>query len=94
VSVRRYLPGTASPGTVVPFSCPSLWFTSVQDLVVEVGVHLHISVLDHKDTDFAWLDISMVVRSTYAVLPTVRILRKSIRDYQTTRAAADDHIIV
>jgi hypothetical protein len=34
------------------------------------------------------------VRSTHAVLPTVRILRKSIRDYQTTRAAADDYIIV
>ena len=55
MSVRKYLPGTASPGTVVPFSCPSLWCMSVlsrsEIWVVQVDFNLHIAVLYHKHTD-------------------------------------------
>jgi hypothetical protein len=95
--VRKYFPGTGSPGTVVPFSCPSLCYMSGRDLAVLVGFHLHIPVLDHKHTDcdgITRLDISNAVSDTRAMLLTVGILGKSIRDDQTAGAAADDHVVI
>jgi hypothetical protein len=66
-------------------------------LIVQVGFHLHISVLYHKHTNcdrITRLDILKAVRGTHAMLLTVMILGKSVRDDQAAGATADDHIVI